>query len=199
MKQRDNIEELILKNREALNDSEPMDGHFARFENKLQKQHKKKRKLSFNGVLKVAAAIVFVLLASNQAFIYFSADKQGIIAPNSTNSALNLASVSDEYSEVEFYYTSAINSGMQNWNKLKEAGLISEEEQSMMDEELNEFENLYKSLQQDLETNPEDDRVINAMLEYYQAKLSVINLIINKLEDVQEQQEQDIVSQNAAI
>ena len=35
MKEKDYIEELIGMNLEALNDNEPMDGHFARFEEKL--------------------------------------------------------------------------------------------------------------------------------------------------------------------
>ena len=43
MEKKDNIEKLILDNIETLNDNEPMEGHFARFEAKLNEQHKKKR------------------------------------------------------------------------------------------------------------------------------------------------------------
>jgi hypothetical protein len=75
---------------------------------------------------------------------------------------------------------------MEQWNKWIEEGLISEDEQTMMNNELAEFETLYQSLQKDLAANPNDERVINAMLEYYQAKLSVINIIITKLEEVQQ-------------
>lgn len=187
MKEKDYIDNIITENIEALNDNEPMDGHFARFEAKLSKQNKKKRKITLNVVWKVAAAIVFVLLASNQAFIYFSPDNQGMFIPENKNIGISLASVSSEYKEVEFYYTSAINSGMTQWNKLNAEGLISDDEQKMMDEELSEFETLYKNLQEDLKLNPNDERVINAMLEYYQAKLSVINLIVEKLEEVKQQ------------
>jgi hypothetical protein len=186
MKEKDNIDGLILQNIEALNDNEPMEGHFARFEAKLNSQHKKKKRISLNIVWKVAAALIFALLASNQAFIYFSPDGQGFIPQNNHSQNVTLASVSPEYQEVEFYYTSAINTGMEQWNKLKTEGMISEEEQLMMNEELTEFETLYKNLQEDLESNPNDDRVINAMLEYYQAKLSVINIIVDKLEEVQQ-------------
>ena len=56
----------------------------------------------------------------------------------------------------------------------------------MMNAELSEFEEMYKTLQSDLASNPNDERVINAMLEYYQAKLSVINMIVNKLEEVKQ-------------
>lgn len=182
MKAKDNIEELILNNLKELNDNEPIDGHFERFQAKLNKQNKT-RKINFGVVWKVAAAVVFVLLAVNQANIYFTQGKQ---AENSTmsNKEFSLASVSPEYKEVEFYYTSAINMGMDQWNSLKSDGFISETEQQTMNTELAEFEERFKTLQTDLAANPGDERVINAMLEYYQAKLEIINMIVNKLQEV---------------
>ncbi len=186
MEKRDNIEQLIIENIDALNDNEPMEGHFARFEAKLNAQQKKTRKINLSMILKVAAAVVFVFLATNQAFIYFSPNNQGIFNAGDNNQAVTLASISPEYSEVEYYYTSSINTGIEQWNKWMEEGLISEDEQNMMNEELAEFETMYKNLQNDLAANPNDERVISAMLEYYQAKLSVINIIIDKLEEVQE-------------
>lgn len=199
MKERDNIEDLITSRLSELNDNEPMDGHFERFQAKLNKQHKKSRKITLNVVWKVAAAVVFVFLATNQAFIYFSPNSQGIFSANPEQQNVTLASVSSEYEEVEYYYTSSINSGIDQWNKMNEAGLISEEEQEMMQEELSEFESLYKNLQTDLEQNPNDQRVINAMLEYYQAKLSVINIIIDKLEEVQERESMNSGNEMTAL
>lgn len=183
MKAKDNIEEIIFKNLEALNETEPMDGHFERFEAKLKMQHKKK-KITFNVVWKVAAAVVFVLLATNQAFIYLAPNQQSSLLTATQNNEISLASVSEEYEEVEFYYTNAINVGLEKWNSLNVDGFISDDEQQMMDEELGEFEERYKILQDDLAANPNDERVINAMLEYYQAKLSIINMIVIKLEEV---------------
>ncbi|MCY1719064.1 hypothetical protein OU798_01835 [Prolixibacteraceae bacterium Z1-6] len=191
MEEKDYIDDIILKNIEKLNDNEPMEGHFARFEAKLNAQNRKKKRISFNAAWKVAAAVIFVLLAGNQVYIYFSPNGQGIISQKNTTSTISLASVSNEYREVEFYYTSSINTGLEQWNKLNEAGLITEDEQAMMNEELTEFDKLYKSLQEDLQANPNDDRVINAMLEYYRAKLSVINIIVDKLEEVQQRKEID--------
>ena len=185
MKAKDNIEEIILKNLEQLNDNEPLEGHFERFEAKLNAQNKKK-KITFNVVWKVAAAMIFVLLATNQVYIYLSPDHQGSIPDATGNNDVTLSSVSDEYKEVEFYYTNAINVGLSKWSSLAEDGFISEDEQQMMDEELNEFEDRFKTLQKDLAANPNDERVVNAMLEYYQAKLSVINMIVNKLEEVKQ-------------
>ncbi len=184
MQTKDNIEELISKHLDKLNETEPRDGHFERFEAKLKAQQKK-RKITFNTVWKVAAAAVFILLAVNQAAIYFSSDGKGLV-PTKDNSEITLASVSPEYREVEFYFTNSINVGLEQWNQLKNEGAISEEEQNLMSTELMEFDKLHKSLQKDLAANPNDERVINAMLEYYQSKLHVISLIVNKLQEVQQ-------------
>ena len=185
MKTKDNIEEIILNNLKELNDFEPKEGHFERFQAKLNVQQKKK-KITLNLVWKVAAAVVFVLLAVNQANIYFSPDKQNQILSND-KSDFSLASVSPEYKEVEFYYTNAINVGLNKWNVLMADGYISTEEQELMDTELSDFETRYKTLQTDLAANPNDERVINAMLEYYQSKLEIINMIVNKLQEVKQQ------------
>ncbi|HSH20067.1 MAG TPA: hypothetical protein VLA03_06425 [Draconibacterium sp.] len=184
MKAKDNIEEIILNNLKELNDFEPKEGHFERFQAKLNSSQKKK-KITFSIVWKVAAAIVFVLLAVNQVNIYFSPDSEGTFP--ATNSEFSLASVSPEYEEVEFYYTNAISVGLEQWNALQADGFISKEEQGLLDTELTEFEVRYKNLQADLASNPNDERVINAMLEYYQTKLEIINMIVNKLEEVKQQ------------
>ena len=186
MKANDNIEEMILKNLERLNDNEPLEGHFDRFEAKLKLQHKK-RKFNLNVVWKVAAAVIFVLLASNQVAIYLSQGNAGSLFSAFNKKEVTLSSVSPEYQEVEYYYTSSINAGLDQWNELKKQGLISNEEQNMMNTELNDFQTRYENLQKDLAANPNDERVINAMLEYYQAKLSVITMIVNKLEEVKQQ------------
>ena len=186
MREKDYIEKLVADKLEELNDNEPHEGHFERFEDKLKKQSKK-RTISLNFVLKVAAAVVFVFLAVNQGFIYFSGDnaKSGLFSKKGSEE-ISLASVSPEYEEVEFYYNNAINVGLNQWEKMVGTGLISEKEQNMMDKELSDFGNIYGTLQKDLEANPTDERVINAVLEYYQTKLSVINMIVNKLEEVKQ-------------
>ncbi|WP_297086360.1 hypothetical protein [uncultured Draconibacterium sp.] len=186
MEKKDNIEKLIFENIDALNDNEPMEGHFARFEARLNAQNKQSKKLNLSLIWKIAAAAVFAFLIVNQAFIYLSPTNQGIFNAKNNNSAVSLASISPEYGEVEYYYTNSINNGIEQWNKWIAEGLVSEDEQNMMNDELAEFETLYQSLQEDLSANPNDERVINAMLEYYQAKLSVITIIITKLEEVQQ-------------
>jgi hypothetical protein len=199
MEAKDKIEEIILNNLKELNDFEPKDGHFERFQAKLNVQQKKKT-ITLNVVWKVAAAVVFILLAVNQANIYFSPNKQNGNSQEN-NAGFTLASVSPEYKEVEFYYTNAINVELNQWNSMVTEGFISKEEQEMLDGEMAEFEIRFKNLQTDLKANPNDERVINAMLEYYQAKLDIINMIVSKLNEVKQQKNlsREISNNNSEI
>jgi hypothetical protein len=174
---KDELEKLILSNRHHLQDDEPLEGHFERFEARLNKASKPVKTINLRPLLKVAAIVVFVLLAGNQLRMWFFPEKQENIT---------LGSISEEYREVEFYYTNAIQMGMSQWEKLSDEGLVTEAEQKMMQEEQAEFDQLYQQLQEELKTNPNDERVINAMIEYYQARMNVITIIINKLEEVKQ-------------
>ena len=76
---------------------------------------------------------------------------------------------------------------MHEWEKLSRNGYLTDEDQQLMQNEMAEFDRTYTRLQQELAANPEDERVINAMLELYQTKLSIITLIIQKLEEIKQQ------------
>ncbi len=175
---KDELERLILNNQHSFQNEEPLEGHFERFEARLQKASKPGRKFNFQAVLKVAAVVVFALLAVNQARIWLYPEKK---------ETLSLGSISPEYREVEFYYTNAIQLGMSQLEVLKKEGMISESEQQMMLKEQKEFDQMYQKLLEDLKANPDDERVINAMLEYYESRMNVITLIINKLKEIQQQ------------
>ena len=176
----DLLKNRIQKNKDAF-DVEPPEGHFERFRLKLETTPVKKKWLTGRSWLEIAAVVLIILLAGNQSRIYFSSNSKQEARP------LTLSSVSPEYGEVEYYYTSAIDEGMSHWKKLQEQGMISPEEQKIMKLEMKEFDETYVRLQKDLEVNPEDERVIHAMLEVYQSKLNIITLIINKLEAIKQQ------------
>jgi cytochrome c-type biogenesis protein CcmH/NrfG len=178
---KDLLEKMIRDNKNALEEDAPM-GHFERFEAKLDKEFKHRNKFGAKFYLQLAASLVFVLLLGNQLRIYFAPEQ-----PKQHEETMTLSSVSDEYREVEFYFTSAINQGMTEWDKLIEAGFISEADQQMMTNEINEFDRMQEQLQKELQANPDDERVINAMLDYYQARLSITTLIIDKLKEVKNQ------------
>lgn len=176
MEKRDYLEELIVANRTRLDDAEPPEGHFDRFRKRLEKEEYH-RSFSWNSVWKVAAAVVFIFLAVNQARIWMKPAEAGTVA---------LSSISPELAEVEFYYIHAINTGMNSLAQLAGSGVITEKENEIMLQEFAEFEKRYEALQEELNAHPHDERIINAMIEYYQARLNVISMVLQKLEEVKQ-------------
>jgi hypothetical protein len=46
------------------------------------------------------------------------------------------------------------------------------------------MDSTYVSLQKELKANPNDERIINAMIEHYQTKLEVMSYIVNQLKTI---------------
>ena len=175
---KDELERLILNNQHSFQNEEPLEGHFERFEARLQKASKPIWRFNLQPVLKIAAFVVFALLIVNQARIWLTPEKKEV---------LSLGSIAPQYREVEFYYTNAIQLGMNQLDMLKKEGFITKSEQQMMQKDQKEFDQMYQKLLEDLKANPDDERVINAMLEYYESRMNIITLIISKLKEIKQQ------------
>jgi hypothetical protein len=50
--------------------------------------------------------------------------------------------------------------------------------------EIKSMDSTYVSLQKELKANPNDERIINAMIEHYQTKLEVMTYIVNQLKTI---------------
>jgi hypothetical protein len=50
--------------------------------------------------------------------------------------------------------------------------------------EMKSMDSTYVSLQRELKANPNDERIINAMIEHYQTKLEVMTYIVNQLKTI---------------
>ncbi|GAI91214.1 unnamed protein product, partial [marine sediment metagenome] len=50
--------------------------------------------------------------------------------------------------------------------------------------ELADMDLIYNNLKEELRTNPNDERIINAMIEHYQLKLEVMNHILYQLKQI---------------
>ena len=54
----------------------------------------------------------------------------------------------------------------------------------MLLKEMKSMDSIYVSLQKELKANPNDERIINAMIEHYQTKLEVMTYIVNQLKTI---------------
>lgn len=169
------LEEILRDHKDQFDDQEPQDGHFENFLEKLN--HQKKRNVFENipNFFKVAVIVTFVIFSG----------LIGYQIRNLEDTHLGLGGISPEYREVESFYTANINSQL---GMLKQLGSFNKEQhQSILKEELKEMDERYSQLKRELELHPDDDRIIQAMIEYYQVKTSILNRIIEQLYQIKKQ------------
>lgn len=171
----DKTDKILVENRDFF-EEEPKDGHFERFEARLRKSESKRNLFSLSHFLKYAAIIIIVLLSAN---LYVGIRN----AKNSTNQKLTQNS---DLGEASAYYTVKINTGINDLEKMATEGIGSKQEILQIKQELSAMDSLFMSLQQEYTANPNDERIINAMIEYYQTKLDIVNKIKTDLENIKQ-------------
>lgn len=164
------IEEYINDN-STLFSEEPKEGHFDRFEQKLQQRKVNKRRSLIRSTMRIASVAALLIMSGLYVNDRFFNQEE---AP--------MAHVNQEFMEAQFYYTSQINDGI-NSIKHIDGGLSDVQRQQLVDE-MSEADAYFEELQRDLETTPDDPRVIEAMLNHYKTKAMIINNIVNNLENI---------------
>jgi len=169
------IEEIIRNNKDFFGEAEPSKGHLERFNRKLEiKFHSNTTRRSIVPyLLRAAVVTLLVTLSSLWTWDHF-------IRPGSTR--MTLGQVSPQYKEVENYYIHQVN--------LMEGEIVNVDlknnpgQKEMLMNEMKSMDSVYVSLQKELKANPNDERVINAMIEHYQTKLEVMTYIVNQLKTI---------------
>jgi len=170
----DKLDKLFQDHREAF-DEEPTDGHFQRFEEKLAQIHSpQKLRLKSWTFLKIASVVIVLLLSANL-FIYLLPTRTGREVKGTSNQEMN---------ETARFYTVRINSGIAQLKHMADQGIGSNLELMQVEKELAEMDQLYQELQKEYSNNPDDERVVNAMIGYYQTKLDIVEKIKTDLENV---------------
>ncbi len=80
------------------------------------------------------------------------------------------------------YYTHLVN---QKYSEINQCETLDSTQKGMLMYELGEMDSIYSNLKNDLKTNPNDQRVINAMIQHYQLKVEVMNQILQQLQQAQ--------------
>jgi hypothetical protein len=168
---KDNLENIFKKLENKFDINEPAIGHFNRFEAKLNVSKKRGFKLyKLVGVISVAASVL----------LFF-----GIWIGLSFNaSGLELSSVSPKMNETENYFISTIQKEIQTIEKEKN----SSNKQLINDSfnQLKKLENQYKLIAVDLKENKSDPRIIYAMIANYQQRITVLQSLIQQLNDIKQ-------------
>ncbi len=168
------LEKYIRDNHQSFQ-VEPNEGHFDRFKAKMDKQASAGRKIKlFPQVLKVASIVVLIVISS-----LWTYEK---LSTKNISDGISLSDISPEYMEVEQFYAQKVNLTYKQMNR---TNLFTDEKQKIIVmHELAEMDSIYNNLKKDLKTNPDDERVISAMIEHYQLKLEIMNNILGQLYEI---------------
>ena len=169
------IEEIIRGNRDIRDNREPEAGHFERFSVRLElrRQARTIRRSIVPYLLRAAVVTLLVTLSSLWTWDHFI---------RTESSRMKLGQVSPQYREVENYYlhqVSMMEDEIVNTNIQNNPG-----QKDMLISELKSMDSVYVSLQKELKANPDDERIISAMIEHYQTKLEVMTYIVNQLKTI---------------
>lgn len=167
------IEDIIRNNREALN-TEPPEGHFERFSVKLElrKETRKPTVSIISYLIKVAAVTLLVILSSLYTWDNLIRKDSGI---------MTLGDVSPQYREVENYYMKQVNL-MEN--EINTSAITSPRHKEALMKEFQSMDTVYVALQKDLKADPNNEIIINAMIEHYEKKLDIMRIIVDQLKAI---------------
>lgn len=171
----DKLKKYISENEEHF-DSSLSEGHFDRFLALQEKQAldiEKRSTLPINILMKVAAITVLVL---GVGWMLFNLGKmQGSQEFTSTDSN---PEYSDELKEAEFFFTEQVNLKK---NEVLAFSSPGNQDTKQIMEELKKLELQYEDLTEELSLNQENPQIINAMIENYRIRLSVLERLLKQL------------------
>jgi hypothetical protein len=169
------IDDIIRSNKDFFEDAEPSEGHLERFNRKLEIKFQKNtiKRSIVPYLLKAAVVTLLITLSSLWTWDHFI---------RTGSSRMTLGQVSPQYKEVENYYVHQVN--------LMEGEIVNVDlknnpaQKIMLVKEMKSMDSTYVSLQKELKANPNDERIITAMIEHYQTKLEVMTYIVNQLKTI---------------
>jgi hypothetical protein len=167
------LQTYFQENRQKFDTIEPPVGHFERFKAKLNNQ-KPLHKVNIWMVASAAAVTGIILTASVSLLLNFNG------LTSSISSGILSASVTPEIIQIDEYYQHQVNEKQQLINKMMTGDLSPlEKEVSQTLDELNEG---YKSMLNELSMNPRPERSAFVLTQYYQTQLDVLEGIISRMQ-----------------
>jgi hypothetical protein len=184
------IEEIINGNRDFFDGAEPSAGHMERFNRKLEIRFRKNAARRSIVPYLLRAAVITLLVTLSSLWVWDNFIRSG-------SSRMTLGQVSPEYKEVENYYMYQVNYMQDEMSNL---GMLDDPEHKLLlEREMKSMDSTYTQLQKELKANPNDERVINAMIEHYQTKVEVMSLILNQLKAIRNENSNTKEDENVSI
>lgn len=166
------LEKLISKYREIFDEDNPSPNHMVSFEAKLQQRFEKSNTFKPQKIfMRIVASMGILVIGACLSYLIYDHVKH----PLKNN---NISQTASELQETEIYYTKQINKGLDQIESLK---ISDQKQKTTILSDLNGMDKNYDQLKSDWKINPNDERLVHAIIEHYQVKLEAIDQIINSI------------------
>ena len=166
------LDDFIKSNAGLFDAGEPPEGHFERFEVRLAAMHRKRSGV-LTMVMRIAAIVLFGLVIT-----YASVREFNIISGRLGKTGTGLTNT--ELIEAEQFYTSQLGLYYSKIENLRFNNDKTEKMQVL--KELSDMDQQIKAMKQDLRQNPDDERIVHAIISFYQIKIELMDMIIARTE-----------------
>ncbi len=176
------IEETIRKKRAEFDDKEPSSGHFNVFEKKLNKYPLGRRENWFERndlTWKIAAGFLLFITIGTLYYTGSFSNLQSILTDR-----IVAAELPPEVVEVMQYYNVIADKKVDEIDKLAVTRDEATKVKNMAMKELLALENNKKTLEKEYEQNPNNERILNALMLNQKKKSEIMDKIINTLNHV---------------
>jgi hypothetical protein len=175
MKKKIDLENFVKQNQNLFNLEEPNEGHFERFKAKLEEQPVRKN-LFIGRAMRYAAVIVLLI---SGVLIY---TQTGLF--NGNSGALAESSeieINEEFSEISNFYDSQIDIKLEEIDQIQcKQGT---DQRSAIGNDLEELNASYAELKNEYTNDPENQMIQNALINNYQMRLSILDMVVDKLKN----------------
>ena len=161
------LREYFSENRDQIDTEVPSFGHFNRFNKRLDELHKRDVKVTHLSRYAIVASLFIAFFVG-----YF------LVSNNRYQDSIVLGNVSTELNETQEYFEAELSKRYKEMDGLVDKKIIVSTDEILSD--IDEMDDYYKGLQTDLAQNPNDERIINAMIMYYQQKIEMLDMFLNQ-------------------
>ena len=169
------LEEKIRKNRDILDGAEPSEGHFERFQAKLDPLQEvgPARKNWYSARIFRVAAVIVVLLGSSVTYY--------VIDPSVNSNLVSASTLPQEIQEARMYYNKLADEKLQKINQCAASTSEASYIQKVVVDEISLLDSSSVKLEQQLQSDNQNERLINALIRNYKTKSDLLDGILNKL------------------
>jgi len=169
------LEEKIRKNRDLFDGAEPSEGHFDRFQSKLDAlQEVAPRRVSWYSYRFFRVAAVIVVLLSFSVIYY-------MIDPSVNSNVLSANTLPQEVQEARMYYNKLADEKLQKINQCASSTSEASYIQKVAVDEISILDSNSVKLEKELQADKQNKRLINALLRNYKTKSDLLDDILNRL------------------